>query len=404
MSIARISTLAALLLALLAALITQMAPSGPATALAATGLPGGMSAMLFGDRLVRLALSIAIFASTFGLITFLCHLAMVARPLARTAQTLLDKGAHGAVVSGEECLSAISDLTGMRHQLAPLRLQLATASLQEVGAASLSEPAHQLVPANALADRVVPAWLCRVVIVLASVSALLLLIWSVSTGASAQAVAMLDPNVGHPAGVLIGARSGGMAFVLASIGALACYCLATAGYGLSLAGAHRLLSALDAVTGRRSRQNLALSSDTDFLALGNALPDDGLTKGIQGALEELVLLQKAQISSFEATALSSTASLKSISGALDGVKSSLVQEPQVAPSRYTDLVVENQQLQQEIVRALSELRLTLESLQNHWSAQQAYPMPMAAHPEVAQRLSSAIKSLQSATDLRSSAG
>ncbi len=391
MSIARLSTLLSLLLGLISIIAIHRLPVS-VLSLLDEGKPSGLGVLISGDPLVRMALALAMFGLVFGLVSLLCHFAMVSRPLAAAGERLRAETAHGGTINAADCLSIITQLSNFRLQLAPVRAHLASASMVGHPAQILPSPVGALVPANSLADRATPHWVSRLVVASLVAAAFVLLVWGIATGANTQAASMFDPNAGHPAGLLIGTRSGGIAFILVLVGAVICLGLTRTGLEMARREASNLLSALDAAAvGRAAR--IEPFTESGLLELKQAAPDGQL----QLLVDQMGKAQSAQTKHLEKIVAAITSQLQAIPGALSGVATSLVENRDMLESRSAARHEIEGSLWHETTRALMDLRLALEGLQH---TRAATPMAMAANSAVAERLSSAMRNLAEATELK----
>ncbi len=391
MSIARISTLISLLLGLFAIIAVQRLPVS-ALSLLGDGTPGSLGGLISGDPLVRMAIALAMFGLVFGFVSLLCHFALVSRPLAAAGERLRAETAHGDAINATDCLSIITQLSNFRHQLAPLRAHLASAATVSERTQILPAPVGALVPVNSLADRATPHWVSCLVVASLMAAAFAMLVWGIATGANTQAASMFDPNAGHPAGLLIGTRSGGIAFILVLMGAIACLLLTRAGLEMARREASNLLSALDtAAVGRATR--IEPFTESGLLDLKEAAPEGQL----QQIVEQMQQVHSAQTQHLEKITTAITNQLQAIPAALSGVATSMAENREMLENRSAARHEIEGSLWQETTRALMDLRLTLDGLQH---ARAASPMSMAANSAVAERLSSAMRNLQEATDLK----
>jgi hypothetical protein len=378
MSIARLSSLAALLLGLVTALIIFNMP------LAQTGLSSifgeAIASLISGDRLVRAAAAIAGFGMIFGLVAFASKLHFLAQPLSKAENRLIDLNAHGGVLSVDDSLSVITELTSLRKELTPVRAQL-SANMASTGTAMVS--------ADALADRVVPLWLVRAVTASLVGLAFVMLVWGAATGANAQALNALDGSYGHPAGMLIGIRSGGFAFIICMIGTIFCFVMATAGHGFALASARGFKAALGA-TSQNANQGLV-----PVLNLGTSATADASSE-IKSALTQLTHMQESHLSSLATLVNSSMSNLQAVPASVQALEAKLTDK---LAERDRDYIVQRdneQALLKETTGILGDLKNTLSTMQNQ-PRLSPLSAPLTANPQVAERLSSAFKNLQAAT-------
>jgi hypothetical protein len=389
MSHARLTSAAAILLGLALAFIVIKLP---ANALALSSLMSGnpsLANLMMSDRLVRGAMGLAAFGLTFGLVFFLSSWAFVRQPLAAAARRLREAGTHGTNIPAATVADILSDIAPMRNQLAPLRRQFAVAHPDE--SAALPQPAGSFLSSSNLKNAVSPVWLSNIVSSGLFLFAILALVWGLATGANAQTLNQLDPNYGHAAGVLIGLQSGGVACLIALVGAFACYALCAAGRGLAGQSAEDFLSAVNAASylpaSRKSHQDESEAA----LDLSGAMPVADMPD-LKPHFDTLVAAQSKLGSGMSELMSSIKSQTESVQSAVQNFSAALQDQEQRRDLKLADQRVAEAALMQETAMALQELKAALTTLKSAPAAQTLIP-----NTAVSQRLSSAMRSLRQAT-------
>jgi hypothetical protein len=389
MSHARLTSAAAILLGLALAFIMIKLP---ANALALTSIMSGnpsLANLMMSDRLVRGAMGLAAFGLTFGLVFFLSSWAFVRQPLAAAARRLRDAGTHGTNIPAATVADILSDIAPMRNQLAPLRRQFAVAHPDE--SAALPQPAGLFLSSRNLKTAVSPVWLSNIVASGLFLFALLALVWGLATGANAQTLNQLDPNYGHASGVLIGLQSGGVACLIALVGAFACFALCAAGRGLAGQSAEEFLSSVNAASYLPASSKGHQDESEAALDLSGAMPTADMPD-LKSHFDTLVAAQAKLGSGMSELMSSIKTQTESVQSAVQNFSVALQDQEQRRDMKLADQRVAEAALMQETAMALQELKAALTALKAAPAAQALIPSTA-----VSQRLSSAMRSLRQAT-------